>query len=235
MRFRRVPRPEPYRETSCKRAAFLRKQRLELEALPLFADAIAASQHDVAAEMACRAVWWAEAERERRRQRTAGWRQARARLFALDTALRRTIRALWRTCRYPGDPPYLAGLLHQIAVGRFDPHRPPWLFHPATFDAAFRRIGRRTVGGGPKTAPANELVFRGNLGAGILFLTSRVRLIDRRRQIAPIHASQRLPAPAEDPDPGAGRRPGFLRLASGEGPGSRKDLHRRPRTDVANY
>src|SRR3546814_2850612 len=37
MRFRRWPRPTAYRETSRKRAAFLRKQRLEREALPLFA------------------------------------------------------------------------------------------------------------------------------------------------------------------------------------------------------
>ncbi len=40
MRFRRWHRPEPYRDTSRKRAAFLRKQRLEREALPLFADQI---------------------------------------------------------------------------------------------------------------------------------------------------------------------------------------------------
>ena len=44
MRFRPWPKPKPYRDTSHKRAAFKRKQRLEREALPLFADMIAAGQ-----------------------------------------------------------------------------------------------------------------------------------------------------------------------------------------------
>ncbi|MRX36921.1 hypothetical protein [Aminobacter sp. MDW-2] len=38
MRFRPWPKPEPYYDTSRKRAVFKRKQRLEREALPLFAD-----------------------------------------------------------------------------------------------------------------------------------------------------------------------------------------------------
>lgn len=57
MRFRRWHRPEPYGDTSRKRAAFLRKQRLERDALPLFAEEIAAGQHGVDEEMARRAVW----------------------------------------------------------------------------------------------------------------------------------------------------------------------------------
>lgn len=51
MRFRRTPRPERYRETSRNRAAFLRRQRLEREALPLFAETIAADQHGDEEEM----------------------------------------------------------------------------------------------------------------------------------------------------------------------------------------
>lgn len=189
MRFRRWHRPEPYRDTSRKRAAFHRKQRLEREALPLFAEQIAARQHGVDEEMARRAVWWDEAERERRRMRAATWRKARARLFALPDTLRRTVREIWRTCPYPADPAYFADLLHQIDVGRVDPHRPPWKFHPAlkaritpdptSFDAAFHQIGQRKIGGGPKTTEADELLFCGNLGSGILFLRSRVRLIER--------------------------------------------------------
>ncbi|KAB2756675.1 MULTISPECIES: hypothetical protein [Brucella/Ochrobactrum group] len=189
MRFRRWHRPEPYGDTSRKRAAFLRKQRLEREALPLFANEIAAGQHGVDEEMARRAVWWDEAERERRRMRAASWRKARARLFALPDALRSTVREIWRDCPYPADPGYFADLLHQIDVGRVDPHRPPWKFHPelkarmtpdpSSFDAAFRQIGQRKVGGGPKTTEADELLFCGNLGSGILFLRSRVRLIER--------------------------------------------------------
>jgi len=83
MRFRRWPRPEPYGDTSRKRAAFLRKQRLQREALPLFAEQIAAGQHSVDEEMARRAIWWDEAERHRRDQRAAWWRKGRARLFAM--------------------------------------------------------------------------------------------------------------------------------------------------------
>lgn len=189
MRFRRWPRPEPYRETSRKRAAFLTKQRLEREALPLFAGDIAAGQHGVDEEMARRAVWWDERERDQRRQRAARWREARARLFALPDVLRRRVRALWRECPYPGDPAYLADMLHQIAVGRVDPRRPPWKVHPAlkaritpdpsSFDAAFRQIGHRKIGGGPKATEADEFLFCGNLGSGVIFLRSRVRLIER--------------------------------------------------------
>ncbi|MET3794346.1 hypothetical protein [Aquamicrobium terrae] len=188
MRFRRWPRPTAYRETPRKRAAFLRKQRLEREALPLFAEAIAARQRDVDEEMAHRQVWWIDRERELRRQRAARWREARAKLFVLHDSIRRKVRTLWRTCPYPADPASFADFLHQIAVGRLDPDRPPWVFHqktqarittnPATFDEAFRQIGRKSVGGGPSAAPTEEVLFCGNLGSGILLLTSRVRAID---------------------------------------------------------
>lgn len=83
------------------------------------------------------------------------------------------------------DPTYLLDLLHQIAVGRVDPQRPPWVFdgkptarttpNPVKFDEAFRQIGHRKIGGGPKTTQAGEFLFCGNLGSGILFLRTRVR------------------------------------------------------------
>lgn len=132
MRFRRWSRPTAYGDTSRKRAAFLRKQRLERETLPLFAAQIGARQHGVDEEKARRAEWWDDYERDRRNQRAARWREARARLFALDDALRLTIRKLWRTCPYPADPASFADMLHQIAVGRLDPHRAPWIFHQET-------------------------------------------------------------------------------------------------------
>jgi hypothetical protein len=47
MRFRRAPRPRPFEETTRKRAAFLRKQRREHDALPLFSSQIAAEQHSL--------------------------------------------------------------------------------------------------------------------------------------------------------------------------------------------
>lgn len=171
MRFRRWHRSAPYGDTSRKRAAFLRKQRLQREALPLFAEEIAAGQLSVDEEMARRAVWWDEAERERRRQRAAWWRKGRARLFALPDTLRARVREIWRACPYPADPASFADFLHQIAVGKLNPWRPPWKFHedrearitrdPATFDQAFRQIGRRQKGDGPKTTPADELLFCG--------------------------------------------------------------------------
>lgn len=128
MRFRPWPKPEPYRVTSSKRAAFKRKQRLKREALPLFAEMIAEGQHNVEEEMARRHIWWEEREHEQRAQRAVRWRKARDRLFALSDPLRRTVRDLWRNCPYPADPTYLLDLLHQIAIGRVDPHRPPWVF-----------------------------------------------------------------------------------------------------------
>ncbi|MGI9377720.1 MAG: hypothetical protein ACR2PC_16755 [Tsuneonella suprasediminis] len=207
MRFRRWHRPEPYGDTSRKRAAFLRKQRLEREALPLFADAIAAGQHGVDEEMARRAVWWDEAERERRGQRAAWWRKGRARLFALPDRLRARVREIWRTCPYPADPASFADFLHQIAVGKLDPWRPPWQFHPeqtaritrdpSTFGEAFRRIGGRKAGIGPSAPDVDELLYCGNLGSGILFLQSRLRPIETggNVHIAACHhanAAQRL-------------------------------------------
>jgi hypothetical protein len=47
---------------------------------------------------------------------------------------------------------------------------------PATFDEAFRLMSRKKVGGGPKTTAADEFLFCGNLGSGLIYLRSRVRL-----------------------------------------------------------
>lgn len=188
MRFRPGFRVTPFVETSRKRAAFLRKQRLEREALPLFADTIAANQHDIEREMECRALRWEAWQRTNRAQRAAGWRKARTRLFALPAGLRQTLRDVWRTCPYPADPASFADFLHQIAVGKLDPYRPPWLFHeqttagitanPATFDEAFRQIGRKQVELVPSATPIEELLFCGNLGSGVIFLARRVRTAD---------------------------------------------------------
>src|SRR3546814_17947735 len=82
--------------------------------------------------MARRAISWVDYERDRRDQRAARWREARVRLFALDDALRPTVRKLWRCCPYPADPASFADLLPPIAAGRLDPHRPPWCFHQQT-------------------------------------------------------------------------------------------------------
>jgi hypothetical protein len=188
MRFKSWPRPTPFEDTPRKRAAYRRKREREQAALPLFAPAIAERQLCVAEEMVRRTGQWERQQQEGRRQRAASWRRVRARLFALEGARRRAIRALWRVCPYPADPSYFGTLLHEIATGRIDPERPPWgaahalnprtTPNPAGFAEAFRQIGQRTVGGGRKTVGADERLFCGNLGSGILFLTTRVRLIE---------------------------------------------------------
>lgn len=189
MRFRRWPKPTAYEETSRKRAAFLTKQRREREALPLFADMVAATQHSVEEEMARRAEWWPRQQQDRRDERAAVWREARARLFAFPTDRRRTIRALWRDCPYPADPYSFAGFLHQIEIGKLDTARPPWRYHarvkprstmdPATFAEAFRQIGRRRINPSGVPCDADTLLFCGNLGKGLLLLD---RLVDPRTE-----------------------------------------------------
>jgi len=70
-----------FEDTSRKRLAFARKQRLERESLPHFSDQIAEEQHGADGEMARRALSWERAERESRAWRAARWREGRARLF----------------------------------------------------------------------------------------------------------------------------------------------------------
>lgn len=186
MRFKRWPRVEGYIETPRKRAAFVRSQRQKCQKLPLFAELIRETQHDVDTEMAHRHERWPCAQQQGRDQRAAKWREARRRLWSHEDTMRGTLRNLWRECPYPADPSYLLDLFHQIGVGRVDPDRPPWRFHreiapritlnPATFDEAFRQIGRAKVGGGSKTIPADKFTFCGNIGSGFLILVSQVRL-----------------------------------------------------------
>jgi len=185
MRFRRWPRLAPYEDTSRKRAAFLRQQHRECEALRLFASIVQSHQHDVETEMSRRVERWDQDERNSRAARAARWRDMRGRLFALDPPQRLVIRALWRDCPYPADPSYL-DLLHQTAIGRIDPNRPPWVYsrgrraritpNPATFEEVFRKVGQRKIGGAYKTNAADEFIWCGNPGSGLLILTSRVRL-----------------------------------------------------------
>lgn len=184
MRFRPWPKPTAFEATARKRSAFLRKQRLEREALPLFADEIGARQHSVDDEMIRRAEAWDRWERRSRAQRAAAWRAARKRLFACDGTRRALIRRIWRNCPYPADPASFADFLHQIAIGRLDPRRPPWIFHaqiapritpnPATFAEAFRPIGRKPLRNDQGADIGNERLFCGNLGGGLLFVAIRV-------------------------------------------------------------
>jgi hypothetical protein len=188
MRFKRWPRISAYEDTSRKRAALSRSQRLAREKLPLLADIIAETQPDADEEMARRAVWWPRAQQRDRDRRAANWREARTRIAAFDPPVRSRIFALWRDCPYPADPGYLMDLLTDVERGRVDPERPPWKNpraltpkttpDPKTFDEALRQIGRRKINGGPKTTESDEISFVGNLSGALLFLTSRLSLID---------------------------------------------------------
>lgn len=166
----------------------------------MFRDLIAEQQPSADAEMARRAEWWPRIQQEGRDRRAQDWRRARRQLAGYGDNLHRVLIALWRDCPYPADPAYLLDLLHGIDIGRIDPDRPPWHHpraptprttpNPVSFDEAFHRIGQRKIGGGPKpalgsasgrargTTEADEFIFVGNLGNGVLFLISRVRLID---------------------------------------------------------
>lgn len=189
MRFKRWPRVTPYRETSRKRAAFHRSQRDQRNKLPLLADLIGEAQPTVEEEMARRAQAWLSAQQRRRDERAALWRRARARLIVHGDKVRPILRKLWNEAPYPADPYSLLDFLTQYERGLVDFDRPPWTPqalkpritpNPARFDEAFRQIGQRGVGGGPKSTGADELLFCGNLGRGLIYLTTQPRLHEPR-------------------------------------------------------
>lgn len=63
-------------------------------------------------------------EQDFRSRKAANWRQARARLNAFPEPLRSQLLSYWNSrTMLPGDPGYLAGLLHSAEVGRFDPEK----------------------------------------------------------------------------------------------------------------
>lgn len=128
MRFVKATRHGPFEDTNRKRAALARKQRLEREKLPLFAEMIGEQQPDADTVMAKRAVQWDRWQQEHRDRRAQLWRRARGRLFGYGDNIRPTLRRLWNVCPYPGTPVYLLDLLHSYDVGRLDPENPPWVY-----------------------------------------------------------------------------------------------------------
>lgn len=187
MRFKRWPRVAAYQETGRKRAAFRRRQQAQRDKLPLFAGMIAETQPSIDEEMARRAAHWPRAQQRRRDERAALWRRARSRLAAHGDNVRPLLRKLWDEAPYPADPYCLLDFLTQYDRGLVDLDRPPWTpqaltprvtSRPASFGEAFRQIGHKRVGGGPKATGADEFLFCGDLGHGLLFLTTRPRLVD---------------------------------------------------------
>lgn len=119
MRFKRLTR-YVFEDTPRKRAALARKQHREREALPLFADAIAAEQPDADQVMQQRAERAARQQADDRAYRAAGWRRARARLAEYPDPLRAQLRAYWQGCGWTADPSYLLGMLTSFDRGELD-------------------------------------------------------------------------------------------------------------------
>jgi hypothetical protein len=103
-----------------------RKQRLEQEALPLFAAEIAEGQPPADAVMADRAKRWDLRTSEDRARRAKGWRDARRKLATYPDVIRSALRSYWYRCSWPGDPSYLASMMHMYDTGRLDLTVPPW-------------------------------------------------------------------------------------------------------------
>jgi hypothetical protein len=139
MKFVKATRHGPFQDTSRKRAALARKQRLEREKLPLFSTQIAEQQKDADTVMEERAAKWAIWQQDHRDKKASLWRKARARLFAYGDNVRPRLRDLWNTSPYPKNPEYLLDFLHSFSVGRVDLDNPPWVYRGSglkAFDVA---------------------------------------------------------------------------------------------------
>ena len=143
MRFIKSTR-HPFTDTARKRAALVRKQKAEREALPLFADEIAASQESPDDVMQGRAETWAASEARRRQWRAERWQQARREIDAMPKNMRRKVRAAWDGAPYPGDPVYLLDFLHDLRIGRCSVDALP--FTPKPVNARGQPI---SIGGQP--------------------------------------------------------------------------------------
>ena len=95
MMFDRYPRYEGFRDTPRKRSAVLRKQKAEREALPLFADQVAALQPSVDEVMTCRAQRADGVEVERRQFTAKWWRIARQTYFGLPAEQKAKVQVRW--------------------------------------------------------------------------------------------------------------------------------------------
>ena len=117
MRFHRFGKYE-FRDTERRRAAFARKQKAEREALPLFADQVAAEQIDVDEEMAARRLQWERQQAIDRKRQADKWREARRRLDDYQEPVRGALLAYWQGGKWPADPSYFLSMLHAYDTGR---------------------------------------------------------------------------------------------------------------------
>jgi hypothetical protein len=119
MRFKRYERYE-FRDTSRKRAAFGRKQRIERESMPLFADQIEADQISADEEMVKRRERCIRQTLTDRQSRANDWRRARNRAGDYPEPIRRALLVYWQRCMWPADPTYLLSMLHMYDTGRLE-------------------------------------------------------------------------------------------------------------------
>lgn len=121
MYFRRRPREyREFRDTPRKRQALARRQARERDALPLFADQIAADQPDADTVMAERAAVFARVEQQWRASFARDWRRGRAWLRSLPAEDQAKLLRHWNSRIYPGDPTYFLGMLHSYTTGALD-------------------------------------------------------------------------------------------------------------------
>ncbi|WP_432816576.1 hypothetical protein [Sulfitobacter sp. JB4-11] len=137
MRFKKTPTFE-FTDTPRKRAALRRKQRRERDALPLFAEQIAAAQPSEDEEMSRRADLSHAQEIRWRSDRAAKWRKARRMIDSLPAEDSLAIRRVWDCAPYPADPSRLLSVLHSYSLGKIDLRRPP--FPLSKTDAGGARI-----------------------------------------------------------------------------------------------
>ena len=117
MRFSRGFRVTAYEPTSRKLAAVKRRQRLDREKFPLFADEIAEGQTDPEQVLIDRAIHWVERQQARRDYLAQQWREARAQLRALPDDRRAAFVRYWNRSKYPGDAGYLKSALLMFERG----------------------------------------------------------------------------------------------------------------------
>lgn len=108
-----------YTVTDRKRAAAVRLQRRQREALPLLGSLIAETQPSIDSLMAQRVERWDRTQQEIRDARAHQWRRARRNLNAYPSQVRAALLTYWNEHRWlPGDPSYLLDALHGFERGR---------------------------------------------------------------------------------------------------------------------
>lgn len=116
MMFRPSAKSEAYNVTSRKVAAFERRKIREQQALPLFADLVAANQLSAEDEMQRRSRLWDHTERQQRAFKADSWRRARARYYALPAHVRAAVREYWRRYGGPKDAVNLSSVLWHVSA-----------------------------------------------------------------------------------------------------------------------